>query len=269
EHGARQWTARSLRPADVLAALPEIWRAWASPQPPGGGPPVLAVLEPPETAWARRGERSAWAQAESSTACAPFSRASEPRGAGWVTTARSSASGRAPSRSASTSPSKACTSAPTGSRSARSGGARRPPPCPIWRPRAPVRGRFVRPERRIAAGAWLARHGARAMIDVSDGLAADAGHLAAASGVRVEIALERIPRWPGATARAAAQSGEEYELLVALPRRFDERAARAFRRATGLHLTRIGACTRGGGVRITDNGRPITPLSGFDHFPAR
>ena len=50
EHGARQWTARSLRPADVLAALPEIWRAWASPQPPGGGPPVLAVLEPPETA---------------------------------------------------------------------------------------------------------------------------------------------------------------------------------------------------------------------------
>src|SRR6184192_1206861 len=50
EHGARQWTARSLRPADVLAALPEIWRAWANPQPPGGGPPVLAVLEPPETA---------------------------------------------------------------------------------------------------------------------------------------------------------------------------------------------------------------------------
>jgi NAD(P)H-hydrate epimerase len=48
EHGARQWTARSLRPADVLAALPEIWRAWANPQP--HGPPVLAVLEPPETA---------------------------------------------------------------------------------------------------------------------------------------------------------------------------------------------------------------------------
>jgi len=137
------------------------------------------------------------------------------------------------------------------------------------RPPAPVRRRFVRPEPRIAAGAWLARHGARAMIDVSDGLAADAGHLAAASGVRVEIALERIPRWPGATARAAAQSGEEYELLVALPRRFDERAARAFRRAAGLPLTRIGACTRGGGARVTDNGRPIASLSGFDHFPAQ
>lgn len=48
EHGARLWTARSLRPADVLASLPEIWRAWTTPSPPG--PPVLAALEPPETA---------------------------------------------------------------------------------------------------------------------------------------------------------------------------------------------------------------------------
>jgi NAD(P)H-hydrate epimerase len=48
EHGARQWTARSLRPADVLAALPDIWRAWRDVKP--GGPPVLAVLEAPETA---------------------------------------------------------------------------------------------------------------------------------------------------------------------------------------------------------------------------
>jgi ADP-dependent NAD(P)H-hydrate dehydratase / NAD(P)H-hydrate epimerase len=48
EHGARQWTARSLRPADVLAALPEIWRAWNAVAP--AGPPVVAVLEPPETA---------------------------------------------------------------------------------------------------------------------------------------------------------------------------------------------------------------------------
>jgi len=47
EHGARQWTARSLRPADVLAALPDIWRAWANARP--VGPPVLAELELPET----------------------------------------------------------------------------------------------------------------------------------------------------------------------------------------------------------------------------
>jgi NAD(P)H-hydrate epimerase len=47
EHGARRWTARSLRPADVLAALPDIWRAWAAAGP--WGPPVLEVLEAPET----------------------------------------------------------------------------------------------------------------------------------------------------------------------------------------------------------------------------
>jgi thiamine-monophosphate kinase len=132
-----------------------------------------------------------------------------------------------------------------------------------------ARRRFARPEPRIAAGAWLARRGARAMIDVSDGLAADAGHLAAASDVRVEIALERVPCWPGATPRAAVQSGEEYELLVALPPRFGDAGARAFRRATGLPLTRIGTCAAGRGVRITDNGRRITAPPGFDHFPRR
>ena len=46
--GARQWTARSLRPADVLAALPEVWRAWRDVRP--ARPPVLTVLEAPETA---------------------------------------------------------------------------------------------------------------------------------------------------------------------------------------------------------------------------
>ncbi|HXM38135.1 MAG TPA: NAD(P)H-hydrate dehydratase, partial [Gemmatimonadales bacterium] len=48
EHGARQWTARSLRPADVLAALPDIWRAWRDVKP--ARPPVLVELEAPEVA---------------------------------------------------------------------------------------------------------------------------------------------------------------------------------------------------------------------------
>ena len=47
EQGARQWTARSLRPADVLAALPDIWRAWAETK--ASGPPVMTQLESPET----------------------------------------------------------------------------------------------------------------------------------------------------------------------------------------------------------------------------
>ncbi len=107
------------------------------------------------------------------------------------------------------------------------------------------------------------------MIDISDGLAGDSGHLAAASGVGVSIELERVPCWPGATPRAAAQSGEEYELLVALPRSFGTAGARAFRRATGLRLTQIGRCISGRGLLMTDDGRPITPPPGFDHFPAR
>ena len=134
---------------------------------------------------------------------------------------------------------------------------------------AGVRRRFAHPVPRIAAGRWLARHAARAMIDISDGLAGDAGHVAAASGVAVTLELDRVPCWPGVAPLGAARSGEEYELLVALPRRFAERDARAFRRATGVLLTRIGTCTHGRGVQMTDNGRPVSPPRGFDHFPAR
>src|SRR2546425_89837 len=132
-----------------------------------------------------------------------------------------------------------------------------------------LRRRFARPVPRIAAGRWLARRGARAMIDISDGLAGDAGHVAAASGVGDAIELERVPCWPGVTPLAAVRSGEEYELLVAMPRRFGTAGAKAFGRATGLPLTRIGACIAGRGVRMTHDGRPITPPPGFDHFPAQ
>jgi NAD(P)H-hydrate epimerase len=48
EQGARQWSARSLRPADVLAALPDVWRAWRDVKP--AGPPVLGELDAPEVA---------------------------------------------------------------------------------------------------------------------------------------------------------------------------------------------------------------------------
>jgi len=134
---------------------------------------------------------------------------------------------------------------------------------------------FARPEPRIAAGQWLAEHGARAMIDLSDGLGADAGHLAAASKVRLELALEQVPVNGSTVAEArhagvsvqqfAAEGGEDYELLVTLPVAFGQEDALAFERATGLALTRIGSVRRGSGVHATLAGRAIA-LRGYDHF---
>lgn len=136
------------------------------------------------------------------------------------------------------------------------------------KPPAEVRQRFVWPEPRIAAGMWLARQGAKAMLDLSDGLAGDARHLGAASGVALEIQLERVPCWIGADPLLAVASGEEYELLVALPQAFGAAQAESFREFHDLSLTKIGACVAGeaGAVRFTDRGQPITPPRGFDHF---
>ncbi|HYW48960.1 MAG TPA: thiamine-phosphate kinase, partial [Gemmatimonadaceae bacterium] len=103
-------------------------------------------------------------------------------------------------------------------------------------PRATHRARFARPVARLNMGAWCAANGATAAIDVSDGLVADAGHIAAASSVRMTIELASVPVLGGVIARDALASGEEYELLVTGPPGMDV-AARAARIGT---LTPIG-----------------------------
>ena len=131
-------------------------------------------------------------------------------------------------------------------------------------PRPEHRERFAHPEPRIAAGRWLAAHGATAAIDVSDGLLGDAEHVAAASGARLEIDLDAVPCVAGVSPEDAARSGEEYELLVAAPAALD---AAAFARDVGLSLTRVGRVEQGAPeVRATLGGRRVAPGGGFDHF---
>jgi thiamine-monophosphate kinase len=139
-------------------------------------------------------------------------------------------------------------------------------------PDAADRARFARPQARVASARWLAEHGARALVDVSDGLAADLAHLAAASGVRCVIDLARVPCVAGATPADALASGEEYELACAAPADLDVEACR---RATGVELTRVGraeAPSTGRGPGVAVHATPDAPgalvdlPSGHDHL---
>ena len=130
-----------------------------------------------------------------------------------------------------------------------------------------ARERFARPVPRLTEGRWLADHGATAMIDLSDGLGADAGHLAAASGLALHLELREVPVHPAARVAAeagsqrpaifAAWGGEDYELLAAMPP--------GFTGTTEFELTRIGEFAPGNGVTFTLDGRPVQP-GGYDHF---
>ena len=143
---------------------------------------------------------------------------------------------------------------------------------------APLRRRLERPEPRVALGIAL-RGTASAMLDVSDGLTGDLGHILDASGVGARIDLDRLPcAAPLAARRTGAErelalgcllaGGDDYELLFTARNAARDRVA-AIGREVGVPVARIGKVTpREAGLVVRgEDGTPLATLPrAFDHF---
>lgn len=121
-----------------------------------------------------------------------------------------------------------------------------------------------RPQPPYPAGPEAARLGATAMIDISDGLLQDVGHVAAASGVSIDIDTARLPD-PGPLYAAAGTLGADW-LNWALTGGEDHALAATFPPGTVLPegWTVVGAAARGSGVLV--NSRPHPGIGGWNHF---
>ena len=113
-------------------------------------------------------------------------------------------------------------------------------------------GRHARPPLRLEEGRRLAA-AAHALTDLSDGLAVDAGHIAARSGCRLELDLAEVPLAPGASVEDLG-FGEDYELLAAT--------------SDPLGFPVIGRCVEGEGVAFGRRGEQVE-LTGWEHFGGR
>jgi thiamine-monophosphate kinase len=134
-------------------------------------------------------------------------------------------------------------------------------------PLAAHRLRFARPVPRLAEARWLATNGATAAIDVSDGLVAELGHLAAASRIRVVLDEAAVPVVQGASRDEALRGGEEYELVVA-GRALDIATFSAVHHLplTAIATTRALVPGEAPGVDIPTTASRVAQSRGHDHL---
>lgn len=139
--------------------------------------------------------------------------------------------------------------------------------------------RHLLPTARLKAGSILAKERlAKAMIDISDGLLQDLGHLCRASGTGAVIWQEALPlsrpyeRLAGGNrGRYSLTGGEDYELLFSL-RTGDRGRLEKVRKSLGVSVTRIGKCVPSRqGITVTNGkGKPLAlSQMGYDHFKGR
>jgi thiamine-monophosphate kinase len=119
--------------------------------------------------------------------------------------------------------------------------------------------RHLRPRPLLREGRALAAAGVSAMIDLSDGLATDARHVAERSGVELRVLLADLPRAPSVSAEQAATGGDDYELLVTVPPGRREAAEAA------APLTWVGEVSAGSGLVLLGPDGFVSGLAGYEH----
>ncbi len=127
--------------------------------------------------------------------------------------------------------------------------------------------RHFYPQPRLKVGQWLRQHGATAMIDLSDGLSTDLDHICEESQVSALLDATKLPIARNANLDLALHGGEDYELLLTVPKR-----AKLPQKIAGVRVTEIGEVQKrsrsGASIQFRDQHGRLRPLKpqGWQHF---